>query len=304
MANNGLFYTDDGYAAMMGWYDRTLRHLAVEHDSIMIGTRHGHTHVVAFGKEDGLPVLLLHDFNGNALDWQSQFAALAASGARVYAPDIPGNSGKSAPTRLAWQGGAYGAWLSDVFAELGLQRAAVIAARGGAHIALRMAACAPERVTGLALLNPAGLLPLRFPHNVAAQPLFVSLTGQMRRERIKTPDDALAYGHGAVPVNIRVSCVDAAERGFLLLKHFRAQGMPGALADDDLRRCHTPTWVLAGESEPYWNAEALIERARAVLPRVIRAEVLAGDLLCDQSDALNTYLVDFLCSPQPEMQPA
>jgi hypothetical protein len=54
---------------------------------------------------------------GNALSWRMQLHALADS-FRLYALDIIGSAGRSAPARLAFAGHQYGQWLVDVLSAL------------------------------------------------------------------------------------------------------------------------------------------------------------------------------------------
>ena len=77
----------------------------------------------------------------------------------VYAPDLPG-CGESDPSPSASVAEAAGA-ISDLANDLRLRQIDLLGARGGAHVALLLAASRPELVRRLVLLGvPAGGEPL------------------------------------------------------------------------------------------------------------------------------------------------
>jgi pimeloyl-ACP methyl ester carboxylesterase len=111
--------------------------------------------VLEAGPTDGAPVLLIHGWAISAYLWRHNIAALAASGYRVHAVDLPGHGASDAPLEK----GSYTlesltdnvAALLDV---LSLERAAVVAQSMGGRIALELAR--RHRVTRLALFGPVG----------------------------------------------------------------------------------------------------------------------------------------------------
>jgi pimeloyl-ACP methyl ester carboxylesterase len=111
--------------------------------------------VLESGPPGGTPLLLLHGWAISAYLWRHNFAALAAAGYRVHAPDLPGHGLSDAPLEK----GSYtlGALTDDVAAlldALGLERTAVVAQSMGGRIALELAR--RHRVTKLALFGPVG----------------------------------------------------------------------------------------------------------------------------------------------------
>src|SRR5262249_60562728 len=76
----------------------------------------------------------------------------------VYAPDVIGQSVKSADARVALDGPAYGEWLVDVLDGLGLERPLVYGVSWGGFASLKLAAFAPTRIDKLVLLVPAGIV--------------------------------------------------------------------------------------------------------------------------------------------------
>src|SRR4051812_37036302 len=101
-----------GYSVMMTSYDGALQRLRVPYESLIVPTRFGETHLLATGPLDRPPLVLLHGGIGNALSWRSQLTRFSRM-YRVYAPDVIGQPGKSAPIRLAFNGPGYAQWLED-----------------------------------------------------------------------------------------------------------------------------------------------------------------------------------------------
>lgn len=100
---------------------------------------------------NGTPLLLVHGGWGGAhFHWSAVWEALACSH-RVIAPDLPGLGAvdqSALPTVRA-----YAEWLLDLLDVLGIERAWVVGNSFGASVAWSLANRAPERCTGLALVN-------------------------------------------------------------------------------------------------------------------------------------------------------
>ncbi len=128
----------------------------VPHQELRLPTREGETFVVACGAEDAPPLILLHGAQANAASWM--FDAIAWSQAfRVFAIDVIGEAGFSAPSRPDLSTDAHAGWLDDVLSGLGVTRAAFVGVSLGGWLALDYATRRPGRVERLALLCPAGI---------------------------------------------------------------------------------------------------------------------------------------------------
>lgn len=281
-----LYKSPAGHAAMMAWYTTTLAHLSVPCQSLTVTTRCGSTHVLAAGRTGAPPVVLLHALSANALMWARQIPALAQS-FRVFAPDIVGMSGRSASTRLPYDGRAYAAWLGDVLHGLGLERAALVGIDFSGWLIPRFAAYASARITRAALLSPAGFLPVRWRYLVPViwDVLFIN-DAQARR-----------LAHAMLAPSGHTLDPEAVEMQYLILKHFRAQFEPPALPDHELARLTAPTLVLVGEHEDVWPPAALLKRARHALPSLVAADIVPGaghGLLAHQPEAVSARLLKFL----------
>ncbi|HRL14536.1 MAG TPA: hypothetical protein PKX07_21820, partial [Aggregatilineales bacterium] len=117
MTTTALYKSAAGEQAVMATYDAALQNWAVPYTTRRIATRHGSTFVIVSGDESAPPLILLHGAGGNSTIWAGDVGQFCRR-YRVYAFDLVGEAGKSAPTRPAWKGPAYSEWLQDVFEGL------------------------------------------------------------------------------------------------------------------------------------------------------------------------------------------
>jgi pimeloyl-ACP methyl ester carboxylesterase len=151
-----IYKTPEGEAEIRTLYDEALVELGLGYESLTVGTRLGDTHVIALGAEGAPPAVFLpgaNALNPTCLKW---FLPLAERH-RLYAPDIVGQPGLSAQTRPSTKGDGHAFWMEDVLDGLGLERAPLVGLSYGAAIAIRTMGLAPERVSGAALVSPAGI---------------------------------------------------------------------------------------------------------------------------------------------------
>ncbi|MFI9386184.1 alpha/beta fold hydrolase [Kutzneria sp. NPDC052558] len=115
-------------------------------------------HVHEYGPADGRPLVLLHGLSGHGGRWRL-LAERELADFHVIAPDLRGHGDS---TRLPpWHLEQHAADVIDLLDVLGLDRTPLIGHSYGGAIALHVTARAPERVTRLALLDPAaGLSPV------------------------------------------------------------------------------------------------------------------------------------------------
>lgn len=263
----GVYRSGEGRQELLALYEEGVSRLPGKFDRRRVSTRFGDTSVL-IGGPDGAPPIVVHH-GGNfpnplTLAW---FAPLLQR-FRVFAPDIPGTPGYSAPRDLNPRNGSLGQWALDLLDGLELDAVPHIGASFGAGIILHLAARAPERLTKMALVVPAGLVTPRL------WPLVTELALPMIRYRLKPtranleaavrtlhtdpPDDLLLNTHAAV------------------FKHLRlARGLPRLVSAQEMEQVNAPVLVIAAELDPLFPAAKVLPRAREVLPNVV-VRTLAG----------------------------
>ena len=260
----------DGYRAMMSWYDRSMAHLPFDHESCMIPTSFGPTHVLVSGLKNYENLVLLPGWGGNAVAYKALIQELA-SFFRVYAIDPIGFTGKSSPARPSLEGPGYGQWLLEVMEQSHIGKACFVGVSGGSWILLKLASLAPDRILCSTLVNPLGFVPLRFPYRLSHArhaPDLVNLFAYRfgAHERLL---DLLFKLPGSPSHEAKVEAI-------LLFKHFRIFLPPKPLHNDQQKKLDSPTIILIGEKERLYSKQNLTQQARRTLPRLVYAKVIPG----------------------------
>jgi len=111
---------------------------------------YGQIHIRCAGRDDGRPLICLHQSPLTGGMFDAALPALTALGYRVIAPDTPGYGLSDAPAQPIDIAG-YTQVLPAVLAHFGLERAAILGHHTGAVFAGAFALSAPESVEALVL---------------------------------------------------------------------------------------------------------------------------------------------------------
>jgi pimeloyl-ACP methyl ester carboxylesterase len=240
--------------------------MEVPYESVYVDTRFGPTHAIVSGQEQGKPVTLWHGLNANAATWATWIPALAPI-YRVYAIDTIGGMGKSAPSRLAKGGPAYGQWAAETLEGLGLQRANMVGASNGGWLILKLSSVAPGMIGSAVLMSSAGFMSTDLKMVVRMIP----------RSLFKPPEE---IARGLLEM---LSPPDSTPDSFFLeffelivVSGFRSEQMAPALSEGEIKHLTAPTYLLMGQYEASFNPYKAIERGLALLPNVIAAEIVPG----------------------------
>jgi Predicted hydrolases or acyltransferases (alpha/beta hydrolase superfamily) len=239
-----IFTSPEGKARLADWHERFRARLGRPTESRCVPTRFGTTHALLCGPPEAPPLVLLHGALASSAHALGEVAALADE-YRVYAIDVIGQSPMSAEARPDVNGPAYGEWLWDTLNALSLtDPVRVVAVSWGGFVALRAAALAPERITKLSLVVPAGLVQGAgiegFTLFTTTDPYWLDYMG-----------DAL--------------------RDFKL--DFRP---PRLVRDGELSGLKAPVQVFGAERDLSFPGAALLARAQQVFPNLAHAELLRG----------------------------
>jgi pimeloyl-ACP methyl ester carboxylesterase len=151
-----IYKSAEGEHAVRDRYLDILKHWPVPNRQLRIPTREGETFVVASGDESAPPLLLLHGSMANSAMWMGDVAAWAGH-FRIYAVDVIGDAGLSAPSRPPLASEAHALWLDDVMQGLSLTRASMVGVSLGGWLALDYATRRPQCVECLVVLCPGGV---------------------------------------------------------------------------------------------------------------------------------------------------
>ncbi|MFN8560059.1 MAG: alpha/beta hydrolase [Anaerolineae bacterium] len=269
MTTPSIYKTPAGEQAVMALYDRALDHWRVPYESLHIPTRHGDTFVISSGASDAPPLVLLHGAGTNSAIWIEDVAAYSRL-YRVYAVDLIGEAGKSAPNRPAWDSPAFAEWLEDVFAALHIARAVLVGISQGGWTALKFATAHPERIDKLVLLTPGGVVPDKLSFLLRAIPF--SMMGKAGSRRMAR----LVYGSQPIPAGVE-------EVMDVVTSNFKARiGTLPIFTDEELRRLTMPTLLLIGAEDALRDAGKISARLDSLLPNLTAVTIpRAGHALLD-----------------------
>lgn len=153
---NAIYKNDVIAKTIISRYRKLLELWPGDNNKLTVSTRKGETFVIACGDRQAPPLILLHGMQANSAIWMQDVAKLARH-FRVYAIDILGEPGLSAPISPPFSSDGYEIWLDDVLASLGVEQTAILGVSLGGWIGLNYAIRRPDLVRQLAVVCPAGI---------------------------------------------------------------------------------------------------------------------------------------------------
>jgi len=271
-----LYRTEAGRERIREWCTARLNGWQVPHETTLVETHLGRTHVLQAGTGPAA-VLYLPGTNFNTATSLTLLAHLSPH-CRVLAVDLPGQPGLSTPQRRRDAATAYESWISDVRASPpmeGIVRVVLAGHSRGGFVAL----CAdPAEWDGLVLLNPAGLARAVVGPAVLRTGVLWTLRPTEARTRALLKL-MVAAEHEPDP--------DLVSWLTLVAKETRTTGAPGPARHRFTDRWRpNPVVVLSGASDRFFPADRLAPAARSRLGA--EPEVLAnvGHLSVDEAPAV------------------
>jgi pimeloyl-ACP methyl ester carboxylesterase len=284
MKTETIYKTPAGQQAVMAFYDSVLEQWPIPYQRLSIPTRHGDTFIITCGNPAGPPLLLLHGAGTNSAVWAGDVTTYGRD-FHLFAVDLLGEAGKSAPNRPPWTGPAYVEWLEDVLAALEVNKATLVGISQGAWTALKFAVARPDHVERLVLICPGGIVPDKLSFLLRALPL--SLLGRWGAKRLAQ----MIYANQPLPAGTLDATV-------MVMRHFKARvGVLPIFTDEELRRLTMPTLLLGGGRDALRDNHKIATRLSQLLPD-LRVTIIpeGGHAL------LNTkgYIMNFLQQRNPE----
>lgn len=278
----GTYRSPAGAERVREWCSAGLARWEVPHSTHEVRTSRGQTHVVAAGDGDSICVFL-PGTNFNAASSTTVLRELATN-CQVYAADLPGQPGLSAPTRPHPELSGYAAWLRDLIAWVKERhehgRIMLAGHSRGAAVAL---SAEPDSVQGLVLLAPAGLIGVRPSIEMlrATVPWLVQRNSAGARRLLE-----YMSGPAHTPGDEMVGWMT------LVARTCHTTGAPGPLPDDILRNWQSRLVLVAvGEHDAFFPISKLREPCRSKLGREPLVIPGAGHLVVDEEPILVAELI-------------
>lgn len=278
-----IYKSAEGERLVRERYLAFLKHWPVPHQQIRIPTNQGETFVVASGAEVAPPLLLLHGGAGNSAMWMADIRAFVAS-FRVYAIDMIGEAGLSAPSRPPLRTDAHASWLDEVLRALSLDRVSIVGVSLGGWLAMDYATCRPQRVERIAVLCPGGIG--RQKLGIVFATIGLRMCGAWGKRKLA--ERILGRPPADPPAAVRAFLDFVA----LIHQHFRPRMVKlPVFSDDALRRLNKPLLAIVGARDVLLDSRQTKSRLERLVPQ---AEVIwlpeAGHLIPGQTGKVLAFL--------------
>jgi pimeloyl-ACP methyl ester carboxylesterase len=279
-----VFKSAEGERAVRERYLEILKYWPVPNRQLRVPTREGETFVIACGEESAPPLVLLHGSAITSAMWIGDVAAWAPH-FRIFAVDMIGEAGLSAPSRPPLASEAHAFWLDDVMRELSLPRASLVGVSLGGWLALDYATRRPERVDGLVAVCPGG---------VGRQKIgivFKTIPLRMLGEWGKRKASELVLGRPAA--NPSPGLKSFMEFAALIHENFRMRmvKMP-VFSDQTLKLLKMPVLAIVGGKDVLLDSAETKRRLERNVPRAeVRYFPEAGHLIQGQAEGILQFLL-------------
>lgn len=261
-------------------YREILASWPVAHEEKTVATRFGDTFVVASGPRDAPGVVLLHGTMATAAMWRDEVQTLA-SDHRVYAVDVIGDAGFSAPVRPPVSTDAHALWLNDVLDALGVPGAHVVGLSLGGWLAIDLAARYPERVHSLTLITPGGVA----DKNVIIWALPLMMLGSWGTQKV------MERILGPAPEVVTRDQQQVAALSAAIFQGMQPRSGLRTFSDEELAALDMPVLVLLGADDVTMDSAKIEGRFRQLAPHSeVKTFPGVRHFLGNQSEAIHRFL--------------
>ncbi|MCG8541354.1 MAG: alpha/beta hydrolase [Clostridia bacterium] len=254
MKNNSIYKSNEGKTLIINQYENIIKEWPVSNEIVNVNTSYGNTFIIASGKKENKPILLMHGSSTNSSMWMGDIEKLSKNH-RVYAVDIIGEPGKSDENRPDMMDNHYGKWIDEILDALNIEKAVFVGNSLGGWMALKYAIYMPKRVEKLVLLATSGITPAKLSFLFKAAPLM--LLGEKGINIL----NKIVYGKEAVPEQVLKFCN-------LIMKHYNPRmGSLPVFTDQELSRLTMPTLYIGGEDDALLPSKKIADRIDKLLPQ-------------------------------------
>ena len=272
------FKSQDGRVKVLKAYDEIIERWPLPNEEIYIDTRYGKTFIIASGRKEAPPLILLHGSAMNSVMWMGDVPEYAKS-YRVYAVDIPGEPGRSEGKQLPFEGVDFAEWLNDVYIALAIDKASLVGISLGAWLAAKFSIYYPDKVEKLVLLCPAGIGKQRISFLFKA--VFHSALGE------KGMDSLIRKVNGSQPIPDEML-----EYQKLIGDNFnyRREVIP-LFSDIELKRLIMPVILFVGKKDIMFHSGMTAKRLGSIVPHAnINLLPEAGHVLINLTSEIKEFL--------------
>ncbi|MGP4018889.1 alpha/beta fold hydrolase [Saccharopolyspora sp. 5N708] len=281
-----IYRSDAGGRLLREHYRRALESWPVDNEQLRVPTCEGETFVIASGPATAAALVLLHGSGSNSTQWMSRISELATH-FRVYAIDMIGEPGRSAPSRPPLNSDRYARWLDAVLDFLGLERVRIMGISLGGWLALDYATRRPGRVQRMALSCPTGIGRQRKGFLLGA--MLLNPLGRWGQRKVVTG----MLGAGLSTMDPADAAV-VIEQVLVVSKNYRYRTEVLPVFDDNaLRRLTMPLHVVVGELDVMVDSAETKHRLESAAPHAtVRLLPGIGHFIPAQAAAELSFLTE------------
>lgn len=279
MESKSIFKSKEGKAKIFELYDLELSKWPTDYKTSTVSTSFGDTFIIESGMPNTKPLILIHGASGNSTLWINDIEKLSEH-YHVFAIDVIGEPGKSAPTRPERKGNEYAIWLSEVFDGLNIENPSIVGISQGGFVALKFAIEHPQDVDKLVLLCPAGIVPDKVVRLIIRFLPLLLLGSKGLKKSIE-----LFYGSYPVPKGVARSMR-------IITKHFSPRsGLNPTFSDGELKSLNMPTLLIGGTKDVMRSFKSIETRLSKFLGNLSSHPIDGGGhVLVDTSDIMLSFL--------------
>ncbi len=282
---SAIYRFENSAELIKGKYMEFLSHWPVPYELLKVPTSQGETAIIVSGQEHKPPLILLHGSMSNSIMWRKDVASWSRQ-FRVYAVDLIGEPGLSAPSRPDLNSDAYAKWLDDIVTRLSLVRPALVGISLGAYMALDYAIRTPGIVSKLVVMCPAGIGHQRKDFYLKA--MLLLMLGKWGRRKLQS-------------MVIGTSRSEYQSEGFsaylnylsLVRKHFRPRIANFMIFSDDmLQSLKMPVLAIVGGRDVLFDSGETRDRLQQLVPDVrVKYDSELGHMITGQSEEILEFLL-------------
>jgi pimeloyl-ACP methyl ester carboxylesterase len=255
----------------------------IAHEEKFVTTLFGDTFVIESGPKSSPALVMLHGTMATAAMWREEVFTLSKE-YHVFAVDVIGDAGFSAPVRPSTNTDAHALWLQDVLKALGQPNAHFVGLSLGGWLALDFAVRYPDQVNSLTLITPGGVA----DKNIIVWALPMMLLGSWGAEKVRER----IVGRSQTPETAQQTKLSEFSTAIFEGMKPRTESLR-KISDDELAALDIPVLVLLGADDVTMDSIEIERRFRRLVSHA-EIKMFPGKrhFLGNQSEAISGFLRD------------